>query len=44
MAEFKDDIEDEEEVRAMVMLGDKEEVGAMVVLGDKEEVMADKLQ
>ena len=41
-----DDIEDEEEVGAMVVLGDKEEVGAMVVLGDKGEdkVLADKLQ
>ena len=46
VAEFKDDIEDEEEVGAMVVLGDKEEVGAMVMLGDKGEdkVLADKLQ
>ena len=46
VAEFKDDIEDEEEVGAIVVLGDKEEVGAMVVLGDKGEdkVLADKLQ
>ena len=46
VAEFKDDVEDAEEVRPMVVPGDKEEVGDMVVLGDKEEdkVMADKLQ